>query len=99
MTHYHADKGIFANNAFLESINKKYQNITFCAVGAHHQNGIIENKYKMLTLSGGTLLLHAIRHWPEMIDYMFWPFAMKAATERHNSLLVNAKNPTPSSVL
>ena len=41
VTHYHDDKRIFANNAFLESINKKYKKITFCAVGAHYQNGII----------------------------------------------------------
>ena len=52
VTHYHSDNGIYANNAFLESINKKDQKIIFCAFGAHHQNGIIENKNKMLTLSG-----------------------------------------------
>ena len=85
--------------AFLESINKKDQKITLCDVGAHHHNGIIENKNKMLTISGRTLLLHAISHWPEMIDSMFWPFAMKAAVEHHNSLLVNTKNQNPSSVL
>ena len=62
--HYHADNGVFAQNSFIKSINKKDQNITFCAVGAHHQNGIIENKNKMLTLSARTLLLHAIHHWP-----------------------------------
>ena len=53
----------------------------------------------MLTLSGQILLLHAIRHWPEMIDSMFWPFTMKADAERHNSLSVNAKNQAISSVL
>ena len=99
VSHYHADNGIFANNNFLESINKKDQKITFCAVGAHHQNEITENKNKMLTISGQTLLLHVIHHWPEMIDSMFWPFAIKAAAERHNSLLVIAKNQTPSLVL
>ena len=97
--HYHADNGVFAQNSFLESINKKDQKITFCAVGAHHQNGIIENKNKMLTLSARTLLLHAIRHWPQMIDSMFWPFEMKAAAERHNTLSVNSNNKTPSSIL
>ena len=55
VTYYHADNGIFANNAFLESINKKDQKITLCDVGAHHHNGIIENKNKMLTISGQTL--------------------------------------------
>ena len=53
----------------------------------------------MLTLSGRTLLLHGIRHWPEMIDSMFWLFAMKASAERHNTLSVNARNETPSSIL
>ena len=53
----------------------------------------------MLTLYGQTLLLHAIRHWPEMIDSMFWSFATKVASELHNSLSVNVKNQTPFSVL
>ena len=53
----------------------------------------------MLTLSGRTLLLHEIRHCPEMIDSILCPFAMKAAAERHNSLSVNVKNQTPFSVL
>ena len=88
--HYHADNGVFAQNSFPESINKKDQKITFCAVCAHHQNVIIENKKKMLTLSVRTLLLNAIRHWPKIIDLMFWPFAMKAAAERHNTLSVNS---------
>ena len=56
--HYHADNGAFARKGFLDKVNRKAQKITFCAVGAHHQNGIIENKNKMLTLAGRTLLLH-----------------------------------------
>jgi hypothetical protein len=27
----------------MEEVNRKDQKITFCGVGAHHQNGIIEN--------------------------------------------------------
>ena len=55
--HYHADNGIFADNGFINAINTKDQKITFCGVGAHHQNGIIENKKKMLILGACTLLL------------------------------------------
>ena len=73
--HYRTNKGAFAHKGFLDEVNRKAQKITFCAVGAHHQNGIIENKNKMLTLSAQTLLLHGIRMWPQMIDTMFWPFA------------------------
>ena len=48
--HYHADNGRFADNVFIDDINTKDQKITFCGVVDHHQNGIIENKNKMLTL-------------------------------------------------
>ncbi len=89
MRDFTVDKTILAVNAFEKvmaqaqhfvkhyhaEVNRKAQKITFCAVGAHHQNGIIENKNKMLTLSARILLLHGIRMWPQMIDTMFWPFA------------------------
>jgi hypothetical protein len=58
--HYHADNGAFACKGFLDQVNRKGQKITFCAIGAYHQNGIIENKNKMLTLAARTLLLHSI---------------------------------------
>ncbi len=44
--HYHADNGRFADNGFIESVNRSDQKITFCGVGAHHQNGIIEKRTK-----------------------------------------------------
>ena len=97
--HYHADNGAFAHNGFLSSVKNNNQTITFCGVGAHHQNEIIENKNKMLTLAARTLLLHGIRMWPQMIDTMFWPFAIKASAERHNCLLVDRDNQTPASKL
>ena len=37
--------------------------------------------------------------WPQMIDKMFWTFAIKTVTERHNSLQVYHKRRTPSSIL
>jgi hypothetical protein len=97
--HYHADNGVFAHKGFLDEVKRKDQKITFCAVGAHHQNGIIENKNKMLTLSARTLLLHGICMWPQMIDTMIWPFAFKAAAERHNCLSLNSASLTPNALL
>ena len=76
--HYHADNGRFSDNGFINANNTKDQKITFFGVGAHHQNGIVENKNKMLTLGARTLLLHGMRMWPTMIDSMFLPFSMKA---------------------
>ncbi|KAL7549579.1 hypothetical protein ACHAWF_012836, partial [Thalassiosira exigua] len=38
--HYHADNGRFADNSFIDACNDKDQTLTFCDVGAHHQNRI-----------------------------------------------------------
>jgi hypothetical protein len=40
---YHADNGAFAHKGFLDEVNRKDKKITFCTIGAHHQNGIIKN--------------------------------------------------------
>ena len=37
--------------------------------------------------------------WPQMIDEMMWPFAMKAVAERLNSLQVNTLDLTPELIL
>jgi hypothetical protein len=97
--HYHADNGAFAHKGFLDEVNWKDQKITFCDVGTHHQNGIIKNKNKMLTLATRTLLLYGIRMWPQMIDTMFWPFAFKVAAKRHNLLSLDGQGQTPLSLL
>ena len=67
---YHADNGRFAENTFTEDCKSKGQKLTFCGVGAHHQNGVAKNTIKQLTLTSRTLLLHAQRHWPEYITTM-----------------------------
>ena len=48
--HYHADNGRFSDKGFHKDIDDKGQEITFCSVGAHHQNSIIENRNQQLTL-------------------------------------------------
>jgi hypothetical protein len=39
---YHAENGKFIDNGFQQVIKDTNQRITYCAVGAHHQNEIIE---------------------------------------------------------
>ena len=58
---YHANNGRFPDNGSVDAINYKYQKLKFYGVGAHHQNGIIDNKSKILTTGEITLLLHGIR--------------------------------------
>lgn len=92
---YHADNGRFAERAFLDDAKKSHQRVTFCSVGAHHQNGITENAIKQLTLSARTLLVHAQTFWPEYISTMLWPFALKAAQDRHNQLNIDLQGKSP----
>jgi len=86
---YRADNGRFADQGFRDSVTDCNQKITFCAVGAHHQNGIVERRIKELTLVARTLLLHAVRHWPGYITTMIWPFALKEAAFRLNKLTID----------
>jgi hypothetical protein len=72
---YCMDNGRFADAGSQKAIKEANQSITFCAVGAHHQNGIVERRIKELTLISWTLLLHAKQHWPDYITTMMWPFA------------------------
>jgi hypothetical protein len=95
--HYHADNGRFSDKGFHKDIDVKGQELTFCGVGAHHQNGIIENHNKQLTLGMRTLLLHGMRHWPQIVDTLFCSFAIKAVAERMNTLHVNSAGQTPES--
>ncbi len=74
---YQADNGRFADSGFQQAIKKASQTITFFAVGIHHQNGIVEQRIKELTLILRTIFLHAKRHWPDYITTLMWPFALK----------------------
>ncbi len=95
--HYQADNGCFSYNEFLAACNNLNQTIEFCGVGAHHQNGIIKNINKQLTQTARVLLLHGMRMRPQMVDQMFWPFAIKAAAERMNSLHIDTEGHTSES--
>ncbi len=76
---YQADNGCFADAGFQQAIKDANQSITFCAVGAHHQNGIVKQCIKELTLISCTLLLHAKCHWPDYVTTIMWSFALKEA--------------------
>ena len=96
MKRYHADNGRYADKGFVDSANECNQVITFCGVGAHHQNGVVERRIRAITETSLTLLLHAQRHWPEYVDTMLWPFAVKAAIERLNCLQMDLNGNTPN---
>ena len=57
---YRADNGRFADKLFHDAVQYSNQTIRICAVGDHHQNGIVERKIKELTLISISLLLNAM---------------------------------------
>jgi hypothetical protein len=83
---YCADNGRFADSGFQQEVKNCNQKITYCAVGAHHQNGNVKRRIKELTLISQTLSLHAKCHWPDYVTAMMWPFALKEAAYRLNRL-------------
>ena len=93
---YHADNGRFAEKGFKDEVEKCNQTISYCGVGAHHQNGLIETTIKSVTNGARTILLHAQRHWPEAIMTMLWPFAVQTYVNRRNELKIGKDGKTPN---
>ena len=62
MESYRADNERFAELSFLMAVKVAQHTIDFCAVSAHHQNGVIKWHFQFLTTKALTILLHAKRH-------------------------------------
>ena len=92
---YHADNGIFATQGFRNQVQTSNQKISYCAVGAHHQNGIVERHIGILTHGARTNLLHAQRRWPAAIGSILWPFAWKDFERRYNNLFLDEDGLSP----
>jgi hypothetical protein len=85
---YHADNGIFADNAFLKFIReaRPSQSITYCGVDANFQNGIAENRIRYLQEPARKQLLHAKARWPAAVTTNLWPYALINTHHMKNSL-------------
>ncbi len=53
--HYQADNGWFSEKEFVAACNNLNQTMEFCGVGAHHQNGIVQNRNKQQTQTARVL--------------------------------------------
>jgi hypothetical protein len=90
-----ADNGVYAAQLFREACIQKQQNLTFCAVGAHWQNGIAERFIGTITQRARTILLHAMAKWSDVIKEDMWTFALRHAINFHNSLIRKDSEFTP----
>ena len=96
---YRGDNGLFGDKGFRDSCDAMVQELTFCVVSDHHQNNVVERRIQELTLLARTMLLHAKRHWPDMITTMLWPFALKCAADRLNKFSQNKDGFSPEELL
>ena len=93
--HYHADNGRFAERSFMDHVHQSGQTITFCGVGAHHQNGVAERRIRDLTEHARTMLLHASHRWPKAINAHLWPYALRLAAHIRNHVPRQAEGGIP----
>ena len=82
--HYHADNGRFADNKWRKDCQVKEQRLTFCGVNAHFQNGIAERRIRELQEQARTMLIHANKRWPEVVNAHLWPYALRMANDLFN---------------
>jgi hypothetical protein len=86
--HYHCNNGRFSDNAFKQACHEQRQQLTFCSVNTHFQNGIAKQAIRDLSESGRKQLLHACACWPQAVHFALWPYALRNAAHLHNSLPV-----------
>jgi hypothetical protein len=67
--HYHCDNERFANNAFKQACHDVRQQLTFCGLNAHFQNGIAERSIWDLSKSARKQLLHSRAQWPAAVHF------------------------------
>ena len=86
----HANNLCFNDKNFSELCINAGQQISYCGVGAHHQNALVESKIKETCYGGRTILLHAKHKWPDVIGTILWSYAVQIIVERHNRLALDA---------
>jgi hypothetical protein len=86
--HYHCNNGRFFDKVFKQACHDAQQQLTFCGVNAHFQNGIAKRSIRDLSKSARKQLLHARACWPQAVHFALWPYALRNTALLHNSLPV-----------
>jgi hypothetical protein len=90
-----ADNGVYSSNAFQQSCTDNNQSLTYCAIGGHWQNGVVECHIGLITNTACTILLHAMAKWPDVVTEEFWSFAVRYTCTFHNASIRNDTQLSP----
>ena len=82
---YHADNGIFKAKGWVQDCQVKGQALTFAGVNAHHQNGLAERRIRSLQELTRSMLIHATKRWPKVVNAALWPYALRMANDVYNN--------------
>ncbi len=83
---YHSDNGIFASPNFKHHCLLQHQKYNFGAVGAKHQNGIVERNIKTVAQWARANMFHLATLWPQYANAKYWPQAIDYAVWVFNRL-------------
>ena len=72
---FRGDNGIYSASEFGTDLKNKDQYLTFCCVGAYHQNGVAEKYIRTMVGKSRTALLNAHERCPNFIEIELWTFA------------------------
>jgi len=78
------DNGTFGAKEFVDAIIARGQQVKYCGVGAHHQNGVAERSIRTVSNMARVMMLHASIRWPETADATLWPMAVDYAAHVYN---------------
>ena len=82
---FRADNGVFKSQEFMTDIENCNQDISFCGVNAHNQNGIAERHIRTVIEKGRTNFIHAATKWPDALSTELWTYAVNYSVHQWNN--------------
>ena len=83
---YTTDIGIFGAADFVNEILSKGQEVKYCGVGAHHQNGAAECSIQTVSNMACVMMLCASICWPDAANSSLWSIAVDYAIHAYKHM-------------
>ncbi len=83
--HFHCNNGRVHNSAFQQACHDARQQLTFCGMNTHFQNGIAKQAIQDLLESACKHLLHVRACWPKAVHFALLPYALHNTAHLHNN--------------